>query len=90
MANRYGSNSQVPQPIRKITVGKNDIYHTLKEGERIDNLAQKYYEDVQEGYVIMCANPDYDSEWEVPVGARLRIPLPLSRVYNEWRIDKEI
>lgn len=88
--NRYEYISSVPQPVRKILPAATDIIHTLKMGERIDNLAQKYYNDPTAAFIIMYGNPEFDNEFEIPVGAKIRIPYPLSRVTRDWNINKEI
>ena len=59
-------------------------------GERIDNLAGKYYNDSKLGWIIMYANTEYDNEFEVPAGVNVRIPFPLQRVMDSWMIDGEI
>ena len=90
MSNRYLiTGSDVPQPIRKILPASADIMHTLIMGERLDNVANKYYGDSTLAWVIMCANPDWDNEFQIPIGTSIRIPYPLSRVYQSWRISPE-
>lgn len=84
---RYNLSSDIPQPIRKINPASSDILHTLTMGQRIDNLAQKYYNDPKLGWIIMCANPEFDNELEIPYGYTIRIPFPLKRVYDQWKID---
>lgn len=86
---RYILSSDVPQPIRKILPSAQDIIHTLKMGERLDNVANMYYSDPLKGWVILCANPEWDNEFEIPYGTQIRIPYPLSRVFTQWRIDPE-
>lgn len=90
MINRYEIGSGFPQPVRKIIPAFTDVLHTLKMGERLDNLAYKYYQDPLLSWIIMCANPQWDNEFEIPFGTTLRIPYPLSRVMNAWQIDKDI
>lgn len=87
---RYNISSLIPQPIRKITASPTDILHTLKMGERLDNLAYKYYKDPLLSWVIMCANPQYDNELEIQFGEVIRIPFPLQRVFDLWLVDNEI
>jgi hypothetical protein len=89
MASRY-SKWPFIQPIRKINPALTDIPHILKLGENIDELANKYYQDATLGWVIMCGNPEYDMEFKVPIGAKLRIPFPLSRVWEQFGISQEI
>lgn len=78
------------QPIRKITPAITDITHTFGQYENIDNLATKYYGDVNLAWIIMSANPEYKMEFLVPAGAQLRIPFPLTRVFAELGINGEI
>lgn len=90
MINRYDNFSGFPQPIRKILPANTDIIHPFKMGERIDNLAEKYYNDVTLGWIIMSGNPNYDNEFEIPFGTQIRIPFPLSRVLKLWKINNDI
>lgn len=90
MLNRYDIGSSQPQPIRKVLAAYTDILHTLKMGERLDNLAYKFYQDPSLAWVIMCANPEWESEFEIPFGTEIRIPYPLNRVLSNWKMDNEI
>lgn len=89
-ASRYTQSQLIPQPVRKIIPAATDILHPLKMGERIDNIAYKYYKDVTLSWVIMCANPDWDNEFEIPFNTYIRVPFPLQRVFDAWLIDNEI
>lgn len=89
-ASRYAQDSSIPQPIRKVLPAVTDILHPLKMGERIDNLAYKYYQDTTLGWVIMSANPDWDNEFEIPFNTYVRIPFPLQRVFDSWLVETEI
>lgn len=92
MIDRYDTSvgSGFPQPIRKIIPAYTDIMHPFKMGQRIDNLAYKYYSDATLGWIIMCANPQYDNELEIPFGVNIRIPFPLNRVLRAWQINNDI
>ncbi|MEO6303751.1 MAG: hypothetical protein ABIP51_11335 [Bacteroidia bacterium] len=90
MGSRYLYNSDFPQPIKKIIASSSDIIHKLKMGERIDNIAQKYYNDPLKGWIIMCANPEFDNEFDIPIGTDIRIPYPLQRVWDSWRTVNEL
>lgn len=81
---RYNLSSSIPQPIRKILASNDDVLHPYKMGERIDNLAQKYWNEPTAGWIIMCANPQWDNEFEIPFGAQVRIPMPLQRIFDQW------
>lgn len=87
---RYLQNNSFPQPIRKVLPASSDIIHVLKMGERLDNIANKWYGDPLKAWVIMCANPQWDNEFEINPGDTIRIPYPLSRVFNAWKIENEI
>lgn len=84
------NNPFTPQPIRKIIPAYTDILHTLKMGERLDNLAYKFYKDATLGWVILCANPNYENEFDIPFGATIRIPYPVQRVFDAWLINQNI
>lgn len=90
MINRYANNPEIPQPPRNVIPAVTDYLHTLKSNERLDNLAYKYYNDPALAWVIMCANPDWDNEFEIPAGTVIRIPYPLQRVLDSWFIDSEL
>lgn len=50
------------------------IIHIFKEGDRIDLISYQYYGDPQLWWVIMDANPQYLTPWDIPPGAVLNIP----------------
>lgn len=78
--NRYSQNNSVVQPKREIKQSIYDIYYTIKPGDRLDQLADKYYGDKLGSVIIMWANPKYYNEWEIRVGETIRIPMPLERL----------
>lgn len=91
MPSRYSFiGADVPQPMRKVLPAFTDVIHNLKLGERIDNLAFKYYKDPKLAWIIMSANPEFDNEFEIVPGTPVRIPWPLQRVFDAWQIDNEI
>ena len=54
-----------------------EVYHHSQN--RLDNLSYKYYGDANYDWLIMMANPEYGSmEFDIPDGAIIRIPYPLS------------
>jgi len=89
MANRY-SKFLFPQPIRTIPVNSEDIIKTFKQYDTLDGYAQKYYEDPTLSWVIMCANPNYFNEFEIKAGDKVRIPMPIERVWRVWGEHQEI
>lgn len=78
------------QPTRIIKPSTSDIYRVLKQYDNLDTWADEYYGDVNLSWIIMCANPEYSLEFEIPAGTRLRIPLPLERVWASWGEQTEI
>jgi hypothetical protein len=87
--NRYNKYPHI-QPVRRISKATTDIQHVLTKYETIDQLALKYYNNPNLEWVIMCANPDWFFGYEIPAGTTLRIPFPLSRVFDEWGITQEV
>lgn len=87
--NRYENNWLPVQPKREISISNNDVIHTLKMGERLDNISEKYYGDKLLSFIIMWANPQYSNEFEIPIGSKVRIPLPLSRITSIWQFEKK-
>lgn len=85
---RYLNNSSVVQPKREISTSIDDIYYTLIPGDRLDQLADKYYQNKTMSEIIMMANPQYYNEWEIKVGDTIRIPMPLERITYIWNLEK--
>jgi hypothetical protein len=68
-----------------------DFFETYIKGKtRLDIISYQYYNDSNYGWLIMQANPQYGSiEFEIPDGARLRIPYPLSQSVQDYRASIE-
>lgn len=81
MSSRYSFSIQI-QPVRLIPLSVTDDYVTFGHQDRIDKLAYQYYNDATMGWVIMAANPTYFHEFDISTGDKIRIPLPLDRVYK--------
>jgi hypothetical protein len=60
-----------------------------KEHDRFDKLANVYYENPFYDFFITFGNPEYLSEFDIPDGALIRIPFPISTVkaYYENFLD---
>jgi len=68
-------------PFVNIPVDSNDKFEAWREGySRMDILAFKYYNNPFYDFLIMYANPQYISEFDIPDGTIIRIPFPLDRV----------
>ena len=86
MASRYSKRTFI-QPIRTISRANTDITYIFKQFDNIDTLADHYYHDVTLGWIIMCANPIYFNEFQIPKNVQLRIPMPLERVWPYLGLD---
>lgn len=58
----------------QVPTGENDLVYKVKVGDRLDILAQRFYNDPQKGWVILQANPEYTNEYEIKAGETLIIP----------------
>jgi hypothetical protein len=76
-------------PFIPIKEKSTDLYDYYKEGEtRLDLLSYQYYEDPNYDWLIMQANPEYGSlEYQIPNGAKLRIPYPLDATLMQYNSD---
>lgn len=67
-------------PYVDIPVSPADKYEAWKDGfSRMDLLSFKYYNNPFYDFIIMLANPQYISEFDIPDGTVIRIPFPLDR-----------
>lgn len=76
-------------PFIPIKEKSTDLYDYYKAGEtRLDLLSYQYYGDPNYDWLIMQANPEYGSlEYQIPDGARLRIPYPLDTTIMQYNSD---
>lgn len=68
----------------EIPLSDNDIYKVSKVGDRLENLADKYYSDATLWFVIGNANNLGNGTLVIPAGMRIRIPDPsiVMDIYN--------
>jgi hypothetical protein len=64
---------------------EDDLYIYIRAGERLDNLADKYYKDSSLWWVIALANNIGKGTFFVPPGVRLRIPNKSSEYIHKLR-----
>ena len=79
---RYFKNIEYPS----IPISPNDIYIISKSTDRLDLLANDYYNDVNAWWVISRANPDKirrDSLFLDP-GFQIRIPMDIVKIYEAF------
>jgi hypothetical protein len=66
----------------KISATNDDIYIISGQGDRLDLLAQKYYNDPRMWWIIATANNLNDASLAVEPGRQLRIPSNTSAIIN--------
>lgn len=66
-------------------IKSSDHYIITKRSDRLDLLANRYYNDPRKWIVIAKANKLHAGTLRVPIGVRLRIPFP----YNDENIHRE-
>jgi len=52
---------------------------------RMDKLSQQYYGTPYMDWVILWANPEFISEFDIPDGTTIRVPFPLNRVISTYQ-----
>ena len=79
--NRYSkliSNGLTKQmPFIKLRIKASDKSKIWNKNiDRLDTISQKYYDHPYGGWLIMLANPQYGTEFDIPDGTLIRIPFP--------------
>ena len=80
--NRYYNNTQYPE----IPANVNDIYVLTQVGDRLDTLANNFYENTSLWWVIVRANPNKirrDGLLLKP-GIQIRIPINIQSILNAF------
>ena len=68
----------------EIPISNNDAFIVSKEGDRLDNLAHKYYSDNRLWWVIAKAN-GIKGKSALKPGENFRIPLNIQRIIEDFR-----
>jgi hypothetical protein len=76
---KYLKYPEVPEDI-------SDIYIITRIGERLDLLANKYYQNPDLWWIIMKANPNKlrRDSFFMPIGIQIRIPVGIDEVIEEF------
>jgi hypothetical protein len=88
--NRYGilkngDGTTESMPFVKLPVNASDKYEYWNTTfSRLDKISQRYYANPFYDFLILYANPQYVSEFDIPDGALIRIPFPLSKVKADY------
>lgn len=78
---RYYRDSKYP----RISLSSSDIYVITTTGDRLDLLAQQYYNDSSLWWIISIANEDLpQNSLFIPVGTQLRIPSDVATILSEY------
>jgi len=72
-------------PFIKLPINSSDKFeYWNSEFNRLEKLSQKYYGNPFYDFLILYANPEYTSEFDIPDGTLIRIPFPLSKVKADY------
>lgn len=63
----------------------NDIYIVTQGGDRLDTLANQFYEDPSLWWIIASANNIHDAPFLLPDGTVLRLPIDTSDIIKKFR-----
>ena len=73
----------------KILPNDNDIYIISEQGDRLDLLANKYYQNPSMWWVIAVANNLNDANFSIEPGLQLRIPSNINEIlFNLEKLNK--
>ena len=82
---RKGDGRVEQPPFIKLPKNLSDKYITWNDGDsRLDRLSYKYYGNPFYDFLILYANSKYLCEFDIPDGALIRIPFPLSKVISDY------
>ena len=81
--NRDGKRVFKPTIYPKIPIRDSDIFIYPKFGDRLDNLAYKYYKDVSLWWVIAKANNLDEAQIGLEVDKQIRIPTEIEPILNK-------
>ena len=75
----YRSNIPADIPLRD-----SDMYVVTQLGDRLDGLADKYYNDSRLWWIIAYANNIHDAPLGLPEGRTLRIPTEFLNILSDF------
>ncbi len=85
---KIGSNGKrvfKPTMYPKIPIRDSDIFIYPKFGDRLDNLAHKYYDDVSLWWIIAKANNLDAAHIGLEVDKQIRIPIDIDSIINKLK-----
>lgn len=66
----------------KYEAEKDDLIIIVQEGQRLDNIANELYGDPQLEWILMDANPELSTPFDIRPGMRLNAPDPERVISN--------
>jgi hypothetical protein len=82
---RDGKRVLKPTIYPRIPIKDSDIFIYPKFGDRLDNLAQKYYKDVSLWWIIAKANNLDEAHIGLTLDEQIRIPVDIELILDELR-----
>jgi len=80
---RDGKRVLKPTIYPKIPIKDSDVFIYPKFGDRLDNLAQKYYKDVSLWWIIAKANGLDEAHIGLEVDKQIRIPIDTQSILDK-------
>jgi nucleoid-associated protein YgaU len=69
--------------LKRIPLSNDDKYVVIQDGDRLDTIANQYYEDSSLWWIIASANNIHDPSFTLKEGTILRIPIEPYDIINE-------
>ena len=89
-ANRNSDNKRYFKPLRypNIPSSVNDIYIKTTVGDRLDSLANQFYNDVRLWWIISSANPHTvrRDSYALKANLEIRIPSNITKILDDFEI----
>ena len=82
---RDGKRVLRPTIYPKIPIKDSDIFIYPKFGDRLDNLAYKYYKDTTLWWIIAKANGLDEAHIGLALDEQIRIPMDITSIINELK-----
>ena len=83
--NKDGKRVFKPTIYPKIPIKDSDIFIYPKFGDRLDNIAHKYYDDVSLWWIIAKANDLDEAHIGLEVDKQIRIPMDTQPILNKLK-----
>ena len=83
--NKKGKRVFRPTMYPKIPIQDSDVFIYPKFGDRLDTLAQKYYEDMSLWWIIAKANNLDAAHIGLEVDTQIRIPMEIEKILNKLK-----